>query len=322
MGTLALFAPIEQLPSNGHLAQLWVQVIGVFSIAIWSFLTGLVLFGIIKLFGFLRVPEEHEIEGLNITEHGAKTVWLETLQAMQNTLKTGDLTQRVKEENGTEAGAIAACFNEMMAQFENNISEMKQAVIQINTNITNIQDVSSNTAVDVEHQQTSTAVIGDAIQNLSQQVSGLMGDVSQVANSSSQADAEMTSLQQVLSMSEFAVYQLVETITQSATIMEQVDLHSKNVGQTISVIKAISEQTNLLALNASIEAARAGEAGRGFAVVAEEVRSLATRTNDSTIEIESLIGNMQTVLLEAKEIIDTGKNTADMSNQQLKMTSV
>ncbi|MEE9339383.1 MAG: ammonium transporter [Methylococcaceae bacterium] len=319
---LALFAPIEQLPSNGHLAQLWVQLIGVFSVAIWSFLTGLALFGIIKLFGFLRVPEEHEIEGLNITEHGAKTVWLETLQAMQNTLKTGDLTQRVKEENGTEAGAIAACFNEMMAQFENNISEMKQAIIQINTNIANIQDVSSNTAVDVEHQQTSTAVIGDAIQNLNQQVSGLMGDVSQVANSSAQAEAEMTSLQQVLSMSEFAVNQLVETITQSATIMEQVDLHSKNVGKTISVIKAISEQTNLLALNASIEAARAGEAGRGFAVVAEEVRSLATRTNDSTIEIESLISNMQSVLSETKEIIDTGKNTADMSNQQLKMTSV
>ncbi len=319
---LALFAPVDQLPAGGRLAQLWVQFIGISSVAAWSFLTGLILFSMVKMFGFLRVPEEHELEGLNITEHGAKTVWLETLQAMKNTLETGDLTQRVQEENGTEAGAIAACFNEMMTQFESNISQMKQAITQINTTITTIQNVSSNTAVEVEHQQTSTSVIGDAIQNLNQQATGLMSDVEHASNSSVQADAEMTSLQQVLSMSEFAVNQLIDTISKSATIMEKVELHSLNVGKMTDVIKSISEQTNLLALNASIEAARAGDAGRGFAVVAEEVRSLANKTNDTTIEIESLIQTMQSALSEAKSTIDNGKNTADMSNQQLKMTSV
>ncbi len=319
---LALFAPIDQLPAGGHFAQLWVQLIGVFSVAAWSFLTGLILFAMVKMFGFLRVPEEHEIEGLNITEHGAKTVWLETLKAMKNTLATGDLTQRVQEENGTEAGAIAACFNEMMAQFESNISQMKQAIVEINTTIKNIQDVSSNTAVDVEHQQTSTCVISEAIKNLNHQAIELMGGVEHASQSSIQADAEMTSLQQVLSMSEFAVKQLVESITKSSVIMEQVEQHSLNVGKMTDDIKSISEQTNLLALNAAIEAARAGEAGRGFAVVADEVRALANRTNETTIEIETLIHTMQTGLLDAKKIIDGGKNTADMSNQQLKMTTV
>jgi len=323
-GTLALavFAPVEHLPAGGHLAQLGVQLTGIMSVAIWSFLSGLLLFAIVKLFGFLRVPEQHELEGLNITEHGAKTVWLETLQAMQNTLATGDLTQRVQEENGTEAGAIAACFNQMMVQFEINISQMKQAINQINNTIATIHGVSSNTTTDVKQQQSSTVMIGDAIYDLNQQVSDLMGDVNEVANSSSQADAEMNSLQQVLSMSEFAVNQLTDIINKSAIIMEQVEQHSKNVGKTTDVIKAISEQTNLLALNASIEAARAGDAGRGFAVVADEVRSLANRTNESTIEIESLIQTMQLALSEAKLTIDDGKNTADNSNQKLKMTSV
>lgn len=319
---LALFANEDQLPAGGHLAQLSIQFIGVISVAIWAFFTGIILFSFIKLFGFLRVPEEHEEEGLNITEHGAKTVWLETLKAMKNITETGDLTQRVQEEYGTEAGSIAKYFNMMMAQFENNVSQIKLASQQISQTINTIQQVTANTFEDMEHQQSSSAVISHAMNDLNQQVANLIVDVHEVAQSSSDADAEISSLHQILSMSQNAVNNLTETINKSATIMEQVTHHSFNVEKTTDVIKSISEQTNLLALNASIEAARAGEAGRGFAVVADEVRALASRTNESTKEIESLIQIMQSALSDAKIIIDEGKETAINSNQQLEMTSV
>ena len=111
---------------------------------------------------------------------------------------------------------------------------------------------------------------------------------------------------------------LSNAISNISTVVAQLDKDTRNIGQIIEVITSIADQTNLLALNAAIEAARAGEHGRGFAVVAEEVRSLASKTQLSTQQIQNLIGELNHAVKQAVKVMEQSQQTSETSEQHVK----
>lgn len=318
---LAFVAPVDAL-NHSMWQQAAVQATGVAATFGWSFITGLILFAGLKMFNILRVSEEHEQKGLNITEHGAKTVWLDTLVAMDEIIKDGDLSRRVQVENGTEAGEVAKCFNNLMQKFEENISKIIQTSNDVKETSGHLIQFTDETSKRLGEQDENTNNIVDSIYKLKENLENIQNQASSLSETSQSVEAEFTSTTQVVEFVRTTVSTMLSTINDINEIMVEVKDHSEKVGTVSHVISDITEQTNLLALNAAIEAARAGEAGRGFSVVADEVRSLAARTRESTTEIEQMVTELNDKTLKAENAINKGKEQAENSYKTIDMVGM
>ncbi|WP_328187836.1 methyl-accepting chemotaxis protein [Marinobacter sp. OP 3.4] len=209
-----------------------------------------------------------------------------------NRVASSDLTVQVETNRGDEFGQLLAAFATMVTNLRELIRQIEEGSTNIASSSEELATVTQQTSEGVQQQSDGTDQVATAMNEM-------VATVNEVAKSAEAAFEAARRADGKASEGEQAVEDTIAAVTrldaQNNEVMEQLRSLQKdtdNIGSILEVIKSVADQTNLLALNAAIEAARAGEHGRGFSVVADEVRSLAQRTQDSTTEIETLIGNL------------------------------
>ena len=228
----------------------------------------------------------------------------------------GDLTQQLKLNTHAELIALGAGFNLFLQKLRDMINELKNVSNEVRESSATSDEISRNT----NHQTSQQQMEISSVVTATNEMSATSHEVARLAQST--ADGAKKS-QEIIQRSQSALSIAVQGVKNLSTDMgnasesiTQVAARSEEITRIIDVIKAIAEQTNLLALNAAIEAARAGEQGRGFAVVADEVRTLASKTQNSTDEINSMIQSLQQEVTKAVGIIDNSSSKAAESVEQ------
>ena len=228
----------------------------------------------------------------------------------------GDLTLRLLVSGNDEVGQLATSFNGFIGKMQNVIREVTSSTSQLSAAAEEMSMITGETRNGVQRQQSETALVATAINEMSSTVHEVAQNAETAASGASQADNQTEQGKQIVSSTVSSIRILASEVETASTVIAQLEKDSESIGSVLEVIRGIAEQTNLLALNAAIEAARAGEQGRGFAVVADEVRSLASRTQESTQEIQEMIERLQKGSRDAVTAMEAGQEQAQQTVEQ------
>ena len=241
---------------------------------------------------------------------------LKRVVSILRVIADGDLSQRIETINKDEFGQLATYVNELANRQEQVIRQIHSAADDIDNSAIEASSVSIRTNQMMNEQQQQTIQVAAAIQQLSTTVAN-------VAENAESAQQEVQQINDSAQQNRILMEKNVEQVTllaseidRSSGVINQLHNDTVDIGKILVTIQGIAGQTNLLALNAAIEAARAGEQGRGFAVVADEVRTLASRTQNSTKEIQSMIESLQKGARNAVDLMDSSKSQAQASLEQ------
>jgi len=228
-----------------------------------------------------------------------------------HSMAEGDLTVNVKLDTKDEMQLIATDMNMMIEKINALVSQVISSANQVVIFSGQSGEASENTRDGVNQQNVELELVATAMNEMSATVHDVSNNASSTAEATRNADIEANNGKNVVNKTIESINSLSHEIQQAGDVIKQLEADSESIGSVLDVIRGIAEQTNLLALNAAIEAARAGEQGRGFAVVADEVRTLASRTQDSTREIQSMIEKLQQGSQNAVRVMDEGSQKTE-----------
>jgi methyl-accepting chemotaxis protein len=241
---------------------------------------------------------------------------------MLKVLSTGDLTRKLDDSADDEFGDLAKNCNNLIDSLKTLIAGISSRAAQLAAAAEQTSMVTAQTTHSIEEQKSQVAQVAAATTEMHSTSQLVTQNAEDTLNQIKHADAEAEKVKLISEENKRTIEVLAKDVEEAASVINKLHQDSASIGGILDVIRGVAEQTNLLALNAAIEAARAGEQGRGFAVVADEVRTLASRTQKSTQEINSMIEVLQAGAEKAVAVMNQGKEQTTVCVEQTEKATV